>query len=197
MKLILLLLSIQILPVLSETKIKSIKKIEDLILNENYERALILLEKFSKKEFNYYFLKARIYQDKKNNTEALINYTIASQYKPNNYKIYNNRALVKGALDDFNGAISDLNKSIEINPNYAESYINRGVTYNVLNKPSIAIENFDSAIKLNPNMQAAYLNRAITNQYLGNKDKVCPDLIKARDFGNNDVQNWINILCND
>jgi len=182
-------------PVYSKSNKKLIQKIENLILKENLDKALNLVEDISTKKFNYYFLKGRIYQDKKNDTEALINYSIALQYKPNNYKTYNNRALVKGSLKDLKGAMKDLNRSIEINSNYAESFINRGVTFNVLNEPEKAIKDFTNAIQIDPLISDAYLNRAITNQYLGNKDKVCPDLNKAQELGNKEVISWINILC--
>tara|TARA_A100001011_G_scaffold91765_1_gene96412 strand:+ start:303 stop:869 length:567 start_codon:yes stop_codon:yes gene_type:complete len=182
-------------PVYSKPNKRYIKKIQNHILNQNFDTALDLLEEISIKKFNYYYLKGRIYQDKKNDTEALINYTIALQYKPNNYKTYNNRALVKGSLKDLDGAMSDLNKSIEINPNYAESFINRGVTFNVLNEPKKALIDFAKAIEIDPKIPDAYLNRAITNQYLGNKNEVCPDLNKARDLGDKEVKKWIDILC--
>ena len=117
MKVLALIFLLLINPVYSKNNKKLIQKIEKLILKENLDEALYLLENISIKKFNYYFLKGRIYQDKKNDTEALINYTIALQYHPNNYKVLNNRGLVKGSLKDIKGALSDLNKSIEINSN--------------------------------------------------------------------------------
>ena len=195
MKVLVLIFLLLINPVYSKNNKKLIQKIEKLILKENLDEALNLVENISSKKFNYYFLKGRIYQDKKNNTEALINYTFALQYQPNNYKVLNNRGLVKGSLKDIKGALSDLNKSIEINSNYAESFINRGVTFNVLNEPEKAIKDFTKAIQIDPNISDSYLNRAITNQYLGNKNEVCQDLNKARDLGDKEVKTWIDILC--
>mgnify|MGYP001460763961 CR=1 FL=1 len=195
MKLFFLVFLFCISPVYSQTNKKLIEKIQNHIINQDFDKAINLVEKISKKRFNYYFLKGRIFQDKKNDTEALINYTIALQYKPNSYKTFNNIALVKGSLKDLQGALKDLNKSIEINPNYAKSYINRGVTFNVLNQPKKALKDFTNAIQINPNMSAAYVNRAITNQYLGNKKEVCPDLNKAKELGNKEVNSWLDILC--
>ena len=41
---------------------------------------------------------------------------------------YYNRAISKHKLKDYNGAISDYNKAIEINPNLAVAYYNRAIS---------------------------------------------------------------------
>ena len=48
--------------------------------------------------------------------------------KDSNASTYNKRGAAKDDLKDYNGAISDYTKAIEINPNYANAYYNRGIS---------------------------------------------------------------------
>ena len=42
--------------------------------------------------------------------------------------LYNNRGVSKFKLEDYEGAIADYYKALEINPNFADAYYNRGVS---------------------------------------------------------------------
>ena len=44
----------------------------------------------------------------------------------NNSDAYVNRGISKYVLQDYQGAIADYSKAIELNPNYSEAYVNRG-----------------------------------------------------------------------
>lgn len=75
-------------------------------------------------------------------------------------------------LKDYQGAILDLNKAIELNPNYREAYYARAVSYGILGKPDQAGVDFDKVIQLDPTYKDAYLNRAFyvrekTGDYTG------------------------------
>jgi PGF-CTERM protein len=69
---------------------------------------------------------------------------------------YNNRGAAYYDLKQYERAIEDYSKAIELNPNYVGAYINRGVTYYDLKQYERAIEDFDKAIELNPNLAEAY-----------------------------------------
>ena len=73
---------------------------------------------------------------------------------------YNSRSAAKNHLNDYNGAILDCNKAIDLNPQYAEAYNNRGTAKRGLNDHNGAIADYDKAIELNPQYANAYRNRA-------------------------------------
>ena len=49
---------------------------------------------------------------------------------------------------NYQQAINDFNKAIELNPKYAEAYNNRGNVYNELRNSDMAIQNFKRAAQL-------------------------------------------------
>jgi tetratricopeptide (TPR) repeat protein len=64
---------------------------------------------------------------------AIKDYDKAIALKPDYYKAYNNRGIIKSSLlQQYNEAIPDFNKAIEIHPDYAEAYLGRGSSkYNI------------------------------------------------------------------
>ena len=70
-------------------------------------------------------------------------------------------------IGNFNQAISDANKAIQLNPNFAKAYHNRGVTYAMMDNFNQAISDANKAIQLNPNYNAAYQFRERCYRALG------------------------------
>ncbi|NTW32998.1 MAG: hypothetical protein HGB12_10280 [Bacteroidetes bacterium] len=64
---------------------------------------------------------------------AINDYCKATELKPDYYKAYNNRAIIKSVdLKNDTGALKDFNKAIEINGEYADAYLGRGTSkYNL------------------------------------------------------------------
>ncbi len=85
---------------------------------------------------------------------------------------YNRRGLTHAAKKDFDRAIADFNKSVEIQPNYAKAYNNLGLAYAYKRQYGPAIANFTKAIKLNPNYADAYGNRGLTYEKKGRMDAI-------------------------
>ncbi|KAB1154390.1 tetratricopeptide repeat protein [Flavobacterium luteum] len=65
----------------------------------------------------------------------------------------------KQELEDYNGAMTDYNKAIDINPNFFRCYWLRGVLKSVMGDNNGAIIDFTKSIKLNPDFKMAYVNR--------------------------------------
>jgi len=77
-----------------------------------------------------------------------------------NPKFYNNRGIAYGEKGQYDQAISDFNKAIEINPRYEKAYNNRGIVYRLEGQYDQAISDFNKAIEINPTDAQAYNNLA-------------------------------------
>jgi Flp pilus assembly protein TadD len=75
-------------------------------------------------------------------------------------KFYNNRGTVLGEKGQFDQAISDFNRAIEINPRYIKAYNNRGIVYRLKGQYDKAILDFNKAIEINSLDAEGYNNLA-------------------------------------
>ena len=78
------------------------------------------------------------------------------------YKFYLNQGIDKTNQGNFEEALIDLEKAIEINPNNALIYFSKAVAYHNLNQLRAAYENYSKAIELDKRMVDAYYNKAQT-----------------------------------
>lgn len=102
----------------------------------------------------------------------------------------------KHELEDYNGAIVDYNKAIELDPNDGVSYNNKGLTKYQLEDYYGAILDFTKAIELNPNDVVSYNNRAYTREMVGDLNGACLDFKKAADMGDSDAAKMVAKQCN-
>ena len=111
------------------------------------------------------------------------------------FQAYYFRAITKMKLEDYNGAISDFNKAIEIDPNNAGAYMNRGNTKIKLKDFYGAISDYTKVIELNPNDAVAYCYRGNSKIILGDLNGACKDWKLATELGNTDAAGLYN-QCN-
>lgn len=88
-------------------------------------------------------------------------------------------------LKQYERAIQDYNKAIQLNPNYAVAYNNRGNAYSDLRKYERAIQDFDKAIELKPNYEYAYYWRGWVYEKMKEYKKALEDYNKALKFDPN------------
>ncbi len=81
--------------------------------------------------------------------------------------IYINRGYVNASGGQFEQAITNYSRAIELNPNSAEAYNNRGIAYRNLDKLQQSVADYTKAVELNPNYAEAYNNRGIAYSKLG------------------------------
>ena len=91
-----------------------------------------------------------------------------------------NRGFAYGELKQYDKAIADFDKAIELNPEDVHvDYRNRGVAYRKLKQYDKAIADYDKAIELNPKDADTYHNRGFAYDELKQYDKAIADYDKA------------------
>lgn len=197
-------LSMHFVPHLNATQIQDsnpkelVKIIRNLITKGDLSKAIQLSDaglKRNPKNSEFFYLKARAYQDLRRNTDALANYSIAIYLNPNFVNAFINRGLVRGALKDLDGAMIDLNAALALEPRNNAALLNRGVTYGALNNPTLALADFNKVIQLDPNNADAYRNKGLTSHLLGDKSGACTNWAKSKDLGIAEASEWITTLC--
>ncbi len=98
---------------------------------------------------------------------------------PPDFAYYEKRADTSFANGEFDSAISDYTKAIEMDPKSAESLIGRGLAYVKKLSFDLAIADYDKAIELKPKSATAFANRGAAFEKKGNTEKAVADYDKA------------------
>lgn len=88
---------------------------------------------------------------------------------------YNNRASAYAAKGNFDHAITDYTKAIDLDPTFAQAYFNRGIAFGNKNQADKAIADYDKAIRLDSKFADAYNNRGLAYHFKGNFDRAIVD----------------------
>ena len=97
-----------------------------------------------------------------------ISFVYYERYK--DAKAYFNRGLAYYDKGQYDQAISEYSKALEINPRYALAYNDRGNAYQSKGQNGQAISDYSKAIELNPKDHKAYNNRGIAYSREGRKE---------------------------
>ena len=95
---------------------------------------------------------------------------------------YNNQGITYYQKGDYDRAIRDFTKAIEINPRYAKAYNYRGSAYGEKGDYDQAIRDFTKAIEINPKNSNAYAGRSWVWGKKGDYDKANADWAKAQEL---------------
>ena len=93
---------------------------------------------------------------------------------------------------DYEGALEDYNKSIELNPNNARTYLEIGNAKLKLNDYKGAILDYSKSIEIDSNNADAYHNRSIAKSKLGDYQGVIDDCTKTIEIDNNYTRAYFN-----
>jgi tetratricopeptide (TPR) repeat protein len=83
----------------------------------------------------------------------------------------------------YDQAISDFTKALEINPRDADAYSNRGSVYREKGQYEQAISDSNKALEINPNFGMAYYQRGRVYYLKGEYNKSWNDIKKTQDLG--------------
>jgi tetratricopeptide (TPR) repeat protein len=93
---------------------------------------------------------------------------------------------------EYDQAISDFNKALEVNPNYAYAYRNRGNAYSSKGQDDQAILDYGRALEVNPRDALAYYNRGNAYGRKGQYDQAISDYNKALEINPRDALAYYN-----
>ena len=97
----------------------------------------------------------------------------------NNWRGWNGRGLAYGQLGDYDQAIADFSRAIELKPDIAKPYNNRALVYEKKGRHDREMHDLNRAIEVDPDYAVAYNNRAMAYRKRGLHDKEMQDLNKA------------------
>ena len=107
-------------------------------------------------------------------------------------KAYFNRGLAYDDKGQYDQAISDYSKAIEINPRLADAYYNRGNSYDDKGQYDQAISDYSKAIEINSEIAEAYINRGNAYSKKSQYDKAISDYSKAIEINPKYADAYIN-----
>jgi tetratricopeptide (TPR) repeat protein len=118
------------------------------------------------------------YQGKQDNDRAIQDYTQTLLLSPTNVLAYNNRGNVYLNKREYDLAIKDYDRVIEIEPN-ADRYLNRGVAYANKGNFDQAIRDYTKSIELQPRYALALTNRGVARFVKQQYEDAIQDITEA------------------
>ncbi len=117
--------------------------------------------------------------------------------KPNSAEAYFGHGNVMFLLDDFQSAITDYNKALQLDDSKAtyKVYYNRGFALSRMGKHKEALKDYGKSIELKANNGEAWFNRGYSKFYLKDRFGACFDWSKAGELGYEDAYNVIQQHC--
>lgn len=96
--------------------------------------------------------------------------------EPASWAGFTNRGNARQAARDFEGAIADFTRAIELAPGELAPWFNRGNARSLSGKAAAAIEDYSEAIRIDPGYAAAYARRGLARQRAGDLEGAERDL---------------------
>lgn len=141
-----------------------------------------MIEKYPQSDRGYYDL-ANYYAEKNEYDKAIANFSTAIKVGTD-YKTYINRGLAYSKMKNYQAALEDFDKALQMNPNQVEGYVDRGGVYSDMKRYDEALADVNIAIAKKPSYEAYFLRGYIyksTRQY----DLAIADYTTAASFSDN------------
>jgi tetratricopeptide (TPR) repeat protein len=103
----------------------------------------------------------------------------ATTSEEKNVTEFNKQGFDYAKQGQYDQAISDFSKALEINPRNTEAYYNRGIAYYNQGRYDQAVSDFNMVLEISAGNEKAYYNRGISYYKQGQYDKAISDFNKA------------------
>ncbi len=105
---------------------------------------------------------------------------------------YYQRGNAYGAEGEYDLAIADFTKAIEIHPDFAKAYSERGLVYIRKGEYDLAIADYTKAIEIDPKDASAYNSRGVAYGYKSEYDLAIADYTKAIEIDSHSAEAYYN-----
>jgi CHAT domain-containing protein/lipoprotein NlpI len=94
--------------------------------------------------------------------------------------------------NDYQQAIEQFDRALEINPNFAEAYYLRGITHRQMDDTSKAVEDYTQALQIKPNLSEAHTSRASARSNIGDYKGAVEDYTQVLQSNPFDIEAYVN-----
>ncbi|UZP68010.1 tetratricopeptide repeat protein [Desulfovibrio mangrovi] len=115
--------------------------------------------------------------------DAITNVIVVAQDTP---ALFNNRGMIRLALDRYEEALSDFSRAIAIDPAFEEALVNRGNVLRAFKRYDESLADFASGIALHPKSVKLLVGRAYTLSAMSQYHAAAADMAAAYSQGNVD-----------
>ncbi len=134
------------------------------------------------------------YVEMKKYALALEDYKNALKLNPHFWEAYYNRGIAYFNTRKYQLALADYDKVIQMNPRFEGAYWQRANIYLAMNRMEDVLKDYNNIIKLNSQNGLVYYKRSLIYKAKNQREKALQDALKAKSFGYNVDQGYINRL---
>ncbi|MDY0077399.1 MAG: tetratricopeptide repeat protein [Bacteroidales bacterium] len=129
---------------------------------------LVLISSVLQAQVNYrhFILAGRIDLSEERFFESIRNFNTAIRYDSDNFEAYFLRGVAKFNLSDYQGALADFSRTLEIHPLYVRAWHYRGITHDRMSNYFDAKADFARALEIDPYSADLHIASGATSMHL-------------------------------
>lgn len=94
---------------------------------------------------------------------------------------------------DYEGAIAEFNRALDLNPDDLYAFFNRAAAYNALGEYSAALEDLDRALDIDPELDRAYSSKGIVYSSMGEYDRAVNNFNEAIELNSSSAEAYFGL----
>lgn len=107
----------------------------------------------------------------------------------------NTRSAVYSSQENYELAIQDATRAIELKEDFQDAYYNRASALFEISEYDKAISDYSKVLEMDPTNSLGYFVRGVAHQRSGDMDDACKDWEQALQLGSNDAKSYLAEYC--